>query len=181
MDAFLRLVSALKAARSRFVLIGVGGANFWARSGHAVFTTVDYDLFVPPEPDNQLRLWRCCDELGLELWCADEPLDRPRDRALARNIVRTRALVRVTDGRSLDVDLTQVMAGFRFETVWNQRRTFAVDGVRIPVARLSHIVRSKALAGRPKDRLFLATHGEALGVLLGKPKPVRARRRRSSG
>jgi hypothetical protein len=59
------------------------------------------------------------------------------------------------------------MAGFDFEAVWNERRTFEVDGVSVPVARLLHIVRSKEAADRDKDRLFLATHAEALKQLLG--------------
>jgi hypothetical protein len=36
------------------------------------------------------------------------------------------------------------------------------------VARLRDIVASKAQAGRPKDRLFLATHEEALKELMRK-------------
>ena len=36
----------------------------------------------------------------------------------------------------------------------------------MPVARLAHIVRSKAAANREKDRLFLAMHREALQRLL---------------
>ena len=59
-----------------------------------------------------------------------------------------------------------VMAGFDFDRVWSSRRTFLVDGVEIPVARLTDIVNSKAKAGREKDRLFLATHAEALRQLL---------------
>ena len=47
-----------------------------------------------------------------------------------------------------------------------RERMFVVDGVEIPVARLTHIVESKAAAGREKDRLFLATHAEALRQLL---------------
>ena len=39
---------------------------------------------------------------------------------------------------------------------------FRVEGVEIPVVRLTHIVTSKAKANRPKDRLFLETHAEAL-------------------
>jgi len=70
--------------------------------------------------------------------------------------------VRATDRAGIDVDLTLVMAGFDFDTVWQERRRFRVDSVEIPVARLDHIIRSKALADRPKDRLFLATHEEAL-------------------
>jgi len=58
------------------------------------------------------------------------------------------------------------MAGFEFEQVWTSRRVFTVAGVDLPVARLSQIVASKAAAGRPKDRLFLETHKEALRELL---------------
>jgi hypothetical protein len=64
------------------------------------------------------------------------------------------------------IDLTLVMAGFEFEAVWRERRDFVDQGVDIPVARLAYIVASKAAAGRPKDRLFLETHKEALAELL---------------
>jgi hypothetical protein len=165
-DPFTRLVAELDAARVRFVLIGVWGANFWARSASTVFTTQDYDLFLPLDPDEVLRAWRVCEQAGLRLWCGDDPLDEPRDLGLAQRVVDSRALVRATDRRTLDVDLTLTMSGFDFETVWRERRRFRAEGVDIPVARLRHIVESKAAAGRPKDRLFLATHEEALRDLL---------------
>ena len=56
--------------------------------------------------------------------------------------------------------------GFEFETVWRDHRLFKLEDVDIPVARLIHIVESKHAAGRDKDRLFLATHKEALEELL---------------
>jgi len=59
------------------------------------------------------------------------------------------------------------MAGFEFDPVFARRRTFLVEGVPIPVALLRDIVASMAAAGRPKDRLFLATHAEALRSLAG--------------
>jgi hypothetical protein len=68
--------------------------------------------------------------------------------------------------RGLEVDFTLSMAGFDFETVWRERRTFLVDDVSMPVARLLHIVRSKEKAGRDKDRRFLASHAEALRQIL---------------
>jgi hypothetical protein len=165
-DPFTHLVAGLHAARVRFVLIGVWGANFWARSASTIFTTQDYDLLLPPDPDDVLQAWSVCERAGLGLWCGDEPLDEPRDSALARRVVDSRALVRATDGRALDVDLTLTMSGFDFETVWRERRLFRAEGADVPVARLRHIVESKAAAGRPKDRLFLATHEEALRDLL---------------
>ena len=77
-----------------------------------------------------------------------------------------RALVR-GQLRDVVVDLSFVMAGFDFEDVWARRRRFRVQGIEVPVAALSDIVRSKAAVGRPKDRLFLAAHEDALRQLLG--------------
>ncbi len=64
------------------------------------------------------------------------------------------------------------MAGFDFERVWGERRVFKIEGIDVPCARLRHIVESKARAGRDKDRLFLATHREALRELLGEEPPI---------
>ena len=70
------------------------------------------------------------------------------------------------------------MTGFEFEPVWRARRLFRLEDVSIPVASLEQIVKSKAAADRPKDRLFLASHEDALRALLGeKPPPTRKRRR----
>lgn len=146
-------------------MIGVAGANFYAPQGSAVFVTEDSDLFLPLDPDNLVRAWSGCDDLGLDLWNGVEPLDAPRDRWLADRVIERRALTRVT-GAGLNVDLTLVMAGHEFDAVWNERRGFEVDAVQIPVARLLHIVTSKHAAGRDKDRLFLATHRDALEQLL---------------
>jgi hypothetical protein len=167
-DEFATLVRALLERNVQFVVIGVWGANFYAHAAGAVFTTQDRDLFLPPDPDNLMRAWDTCEAAGLTLWSGDEPLDQPHDRFIADAVVQRRALVRGSRG-DLQVDLTLVMAGFDFETVWTEHRVFVVDGVEIPVARLRHIVESKAAAGREKDRLFLATHAEALRQLLSPP------------
>jgi hypothetical protein len=165
-EPFPRLAAALANSAVRYVLIGVAGANHYALGGSTLFVTRDFDLLLPADPDNLLKTWSACDDTGMEIWCGDEPLDRPRDRTLAEQVVVRRASTRATDGRGLEVDLTFVMVGFEFETVWRDRRLFRVEGVEIPVARLAQIVQSKAAVGRPKDRLFLATHQEALRAFL---------------
>jgi hypothetical protein len=165
-DPFLDLARALIEADVRFVVIGVWGANYYATSASTVFRTEDRDLFLPPDPDNLVKCWAACERVGLELWGEGELLDKPRDRWLAERVVASRALVRATHGAALDVDLSLVMKGFEFDTVWNDRRTFVVEGVDIPVALLQYIVASKHAVGRDKDRLFLATHREALEQLL---------------
>jgi hypothetical protein len=163
---FTALAAALGDAGVRFVLIGVAGANHWARSGATIFTTQDYDVLLPLDPDAVLAAWSAARSVGLDLWSGGEPLGAPLDRWLAEQVVTRRALVRASDGRGLDVDLGLVMAGFDFETVWAARRVFLVDAVAVPVARLRHIIESKARTGREKDRLFLASHAEALRDLL---------------
>jgi predicted nucleotidyltransferase len=163
---FEQVVAALNSRGVRFVVIGVSGANYYATSGSTLFVTADRDLYLPPDPVNALAAWDACESVGLELWSGPEPLDTPRDLVLARAIVARQALVRASDGRGLEIDLTLVMAGFEFDEVWSEKRVFRAEGVEVPVARLRHIVESKAAAGRPKDRLFLATHEEALRELL---------------
>lgn len=160
---------ALANRSVRYVLIGVAGANLYAPAGQASFVTKDFDLFLPPEPDNLVQAWTACDDAALDLWLGDEPLDRPRDGWLAERIIERRGLTRVTGQGKLEVDLTLVMKGFDFEQVWTERRVFAIEGVEIPTARLTHIVTSKQAAGREKDQLFLATHRDALEQLLRKP------------
>lgn len=165
-DPFLELVRALNERNVRFVVIGVWGANYYSPGGAASFPTRDRDVFLPPDPGHVLQAWRACEASRLSLWTGNEPLDVPRDEELARRVVERRALVRATGDDDLEVDLTLVMAGCDFETVWQERRTFLADGVNVPVARLLHIVKSKEMANRDKDRLFLATHEEALRQLL---------------
>ena len=149
------------------MVIGVAGANYYAGSGGTLFVTQDRDLLLPLEPDNLLRAWRSCRDSGLNLCAGDEPLGDPLDLDLARRVVEHQAATRATDAHGLEIDLSPVMAGFTFEEVWNERRTFQVEGVEIPVAHITHIVQSKAAAGRDKDRLFLATHEERLRALMG--------------
>ena len=163
------LVERLADNSVRYLLIGVSGANLYGPAGQAVFPTEDFDLFLPSEPDNLVQAWNACENVPLELWLGNEPLDSPRDRWLAQRVIERGALTRATGTNELIVDLTLVMKGFAFETVWEGRREFLIEGVSVPTARLLHIVESKQAAGRPKDLLFLATHKDALEQLL-KPR-----------
>ena len=169
MDPIVPLLRALTQRKVRYAMIGVGGVNLWAHTGGLLFKTDDRDLFLPQDSDNLVESWAACDETGFDLWLTDEPLDRPRDRWLAERILSRRAVTRARGPNEIQVDLTLVMKGFEFETVWNERHVFRVEGIDVPTARLLHIVTSKQLAGREKDQLFLTTHKDALEQLLKKP------------
>ena len=165
------LARVLGERHVRYLLIGVSAANLYGPAGQAVFMTDDFDLFLPLDPDNLAHAWRACEDAGLDLWLNAEPLDRPRDRWLAERAIERRALTRATGPDDLMVDLTLVMQGFDFDTVWVERRTFTIDGIDVPTARLRHIVESKHATGRDKDKFFLATHKDALEQLLKRPDP----------
>lgn len=169
MDKFLDLIVALRRADVRFVVIGLAGVNYWAFQGGQIFTTTDRDLFLPLDSDNELRAWETCEQLGFELWSGNEPLDKPRDRFLAERVVERQVAVSASSG-DVAVDLSLTMAGFSFEDVWKDHRNFSIDSVEVPVARLTHIVESKRIANRPKDRLFLETHADVLRQLLEREK-----------
>lgn len=153
-------------------MIGVGGANHYAPNPATYFKTQDRDLFLPLDPDNLLRAWQACEALRLDLTCSGGPQDSPRDLWLAERVVQNRALTRAWLEEDLAADLTLVMAGFEFEQVWRERNTFLVENIPVHVARLTHIVSSKAIAGRPKDHLFFATHKEALEEYLRRDPPA---------
>jgi hypothetical protein len=166
MDPFVALLQGLQRRAVRYAIIGVWGANYYAQSGAVLFTTLDRDLFLPPDTENLRRAWEACEEAGLELWCGRAPLDQPRDIWLAQRMVTNRALTTALGPDALQVDLILVMDAHEFEAVWSERRTFRDGDAEIHVARLRHIVESKAAADRPKDRLFLATHQENLSQLM---------------
>lgn len=165
------LARALLDRKTRFLLIGVSGANLYAPPLLPRFVTEDWDLFLPTDAGNLILAWAACEQAGAELWLGEEPLDQPRDSWLAERICAQHALTRVTGPEGLKVDLTLVMKGFDFDEVWRERRVFLLDGIEIPTARLRHIIESKHATGRDKDLLFLATHKDALEQLLKKPDP----------
>jgi hypothetical protein len=163
-----RLFERLLKADVRFVVIGVGGANYYALPRQQIFLTEDKDLLLPLDPANTLACWQAAESVGFKLWLHNEPLGRPMDLWLAERIVERRMVVTGLADPDYKVDLTYTMGGFGFEEVWSSKRIFAVEGVDIPVASLRQIVESKRQAGRKKDLLFFATHEELLRQLLTK-------------
>lgn len=130
-ESFTRLVRTLTEHGVRFVMIGVGAANLYARTGAEVFSTKDRDLFLPLDARNLLQAWQLSVEAGCDLWTDDEPLGKPLDLQLAEAVVSRRALTTATHPDGLTVDLTLTMAGFDFETIWKEHGRFNVGNVEI--------------------------------------------------
>lgn len=82
------LARAFESNAVRYTLIGVSGANLYGPMGQAVFTTEDFDFFLPIDPENLLQAWDACNATNLKLWLDNEPLDRPHDRWLAERVTQ---------------------------------------------------------------------------------------------
>lgn len=173
-DHYTEVLGALRAAGVRYLLIGVGGVNYFTLDRQALFNTEDRDLFLPPDTDNLLRCWRVCEERGLELTSFGELLERPLDDWLARRVVSQQATQRASGRDGVQLDLTFTMQGFTFEELWPERKIFTAHGQQIPVAPLESIIESKRAAGRPKDLLFFVTHEDILRQLLERPGDERS-------
>ena len=131
----------------------------------ALLTTFDLGAFLPLDANNLVLAWKACESAGCTLWAGDEPLGPPT-LELANAVVAHRALTSAADDAGAEIDLTLTMTGFSFAEVDAAKVAFLVDDVSVPVARLAHIVRSKMLAGRAKDQLFLTSHRALLERLL---------------
>ncbi|NJL27936.1 MAG: hypothetical protein HC897_08570, partial [Thermoanaerobaculia bacterium] len=76
-DEYSQAFGTLYRNGVRFVVIGVGGANFYARVHQTLFFTQDRDVFLPAAPENLLRCWETLTAAGWKLWAGAEPLDLP--------------------------------------------------------------------------------------------------------
>lgn len=164
MDPYVEVCARLEADGVRYLIVGAFGINLYAGQVGLVITTGDCDVMVPADVTTLTRALKGLRQLGFSLEAGDEPLPDEGPVVLA-GIVRARACVRATreDAR---IDLPLEISGATFDALWPEQRRFLVEGVPLRVAPLSELVRSKQLAGRPKDRAFLEAHREALEDLV---------------
>ena len=143
----------------RYVVVGMAGINYYATNAAETFATLDYDLCVEPTLENVERAMRGLAALGFTLGTAAGAVGFRDLRAVVR---RRRTLIATTmDG--LMVELLLQVSGYPFSELAKDARTFSVRGVPVRVGRLTKLLRSKQLAGRPKDRAFLKRYRALLG------------------
>lgn len=144
-EDLVRLCRALNDAGARYMLIGGfaviahGGARF----------TKDIDVLIDDAPENVRRVKRALSIL--------------QDNAVAavdENDIREHTVVRVAD--EIIVDLMGRACGISYEEAARDVETLTVDGVPIPVAGLTTLIRTKDTY-RPQDaidRAFLQSLAE---------------------
>ena len=129
---FLRL---LNANRVDYLLVGAFavGLHGYPRA------TVDLDVWVRPAADNAPRVIEAVRQFGF-----DVPAIEPRLFIDPRSIVRFGV-------PPLRIELMTSIDGVTYEACWNNRETFDIGGVAVPVISLADLKTNKRAAGRHKD------------------------------
>lgn len=148
-----RMLTALHEAGVQFVLIGGMAAILHGDVG----VTFDLDVVPARDADNLDRLAAALRSLGARIRAADAPGGLVFDcsgeffRTLSEDAILNLTTV------AGDLDLVFLPSGTQgyADLKWDAAETEAADGVRILVASLADVVRSKEAANREKDRMAL--------------------------
>lgn len=154
-SGFARALAALREAGVDFVVVGVGGINFYARTPGEVFATVDLDALLRPAVENLSAALRVLSEIDYTFEAGGEPfVDLADAEVLSRVVSRGAALTAIHPGEG-QIDLMTSMAGFSYEEISADATPFRVSEVEVRVGSLEKLLRSKERSGRPKDVEFL--------------------------
>jgi predicted nucleotidyltransferase len=154
-SGFARALSALREAGIDFVVVGVGGITFYARTPGEVFATVDLDTLLAPAAANLSAALRVLSERGYHFESGDEPFLDQNDEAVLARVIANGACLTALHPEEGQIDLRTSIAGFRYADLVSDATSFEVAGTMVRVGRLEKLLRSKERSGRPKDREFL--------------------------
>ena len=142
----------------RYVVVGMAGINYYAKGPADTFASLDFDLFVEPTLQNVDAAVRALRPLGVTLATADGVLAPDG----IKTVVRDRRTLIATTPEGLTIELLLKISGYPFAALAKDAATFNVRGVPVKVGRLHKLLRSKQLAGRPKDLAFLRRYRQLL-------------------
>lgn len=153
---------ALAAAGVDFIIVGVGGINFFARTPAQSFSTLDLDAFIAPTVENLELALSVLAELGYRFEAGGEPfVDTEEDPILRRVIANGSALAAIHREQG-QINLLTSISGFAYSDLTSDAVLFEVEGTRVRVGRLTKLLRSKEASGRPKDLDFLRIYEATL-------------------
>lgn len=163
-----QIMEVLERHGVRYVLVGGLAA---ALHGAAHLTT-DVDVVPEDGRDNLARLSRALHELNARIRVSGEPDGVPFDRS-AESLRRVSAWNLVTELG--DLDITFVPSGTHgYRDLERDAEVMTVRGVRVPVASLADVIRSKEAVGRARDRAVLPALRELLARQGGRARGTEA-------
>ena len=124
------------------------GVHFILIGGYAVIahgyerTTGDMDLWIKPDNSNKLLLLEALRELGFE----------KRDLDIIATKDFEQPFVFSIGEKPLRVDFLTTISGVQYGEADAQKIIAEIDGIQLPVLHLNHLVLSKFVTGRLKDK-----------------------------
>ena len=157
-DPYRAALQALNRHGVRYLVVGMSGINYYAMHPAETFATMDYDVFLEPVIPNVERAVQSVQAIGFTVGTTRGML-KVGELAAA---VRARKTLVATTPDGLTIDLLLRVCGYPFSALASDAVTFTVRGVPVRVGRLTKLLRSKKLAGRPKDQDFLRRYQRLL-------------------
>jgi hypothetical protein len=134
---FKEFLKSLEAHSARFLLIGGYAVNAFGY----VRNTVDMDVWIASDPDNQQKVLRAIRDFGFP--AAPDDLLHEDDAMIRMGMPPLRIAV------------LKKISGVEFEDCWLRRVVIEDDDVCIPAISLEDLKRNKLALGRKKDLLDL--------------------------
>lgn len=153
-DPYRTVIKAFNCQGVKYVVVGMAGINYYAKGQTQGFSTMDYDIFLEPTLDNVGKALRSLISLGYTLGTAEGAFHL----GALRQAVRARRTLVATTPEGVMVELLLQISGYPFSEIAKDAKTVSAQGVPVRVGQLHKLLQSKRLAGRPKDRLFLARY-----------------------
>lgn len=152
---FVDALAALVRASVPFVVVGVGGINFYAAGPADAVVTEDLDLFLQRDVAILRRALRVLTDLDFRFEAGGEPFLEVDDEASLAQAVRAGACITARHESGTTLDLMLSGAGLSWPEIASDAASFRIGETEIRVGRLERLLRAKQLAGRPKDLEFL--------------------------
>lgn len=154
-SGFARALAALTDAGVSYIVVGVGGINFYARTPAEAFATLDLDALLEPRVENLRNALRVLTHLGYRFEAAREPFLDTEDAAALAGVIRNGGMLRALHEAEGEIDLLLSISGFAFADLAEDATPFRVAEADVRVGSLVKLLRSKEASGRPKDLEFL--------------------------
>lgn len=100
-------------------------------------TTLDFDLFIRPDPENARRVREALQRFGYDV-----------SDISTEDLLRFKVLIRQY---MVEVDIHPFVAGVGFEEVWANKIKDKLGQVEVYFTSLDDLIRMKQAAARPKD------------------------------
>ena len=144
--AFLKTLSRWKVD---FIIVGVSGIKYYARTAREVLSTMDYDVFIRPEAKNLERAIKAVlkQECSISYLAPGQKLVsiRKPNLKLCENLVRKKSVLVAAGPYHTIYDLVQEISGFTFEQmqVRAAKMTDKKLGFSFQVGRLEDLLNSQ--------------------------------------